>query len=643
MSNTRFLFVFCLAALCAIAADRPTPKQLAGPASDFLNGDMGYVNPADTAIRSKSAMLPISLENVGGDTWVWRGEVAVDNQDTFNMMVFTGQDESWQVQLRAPEARQYQNVDQLYSSYKQTSYGIEQENYEGEHFSFENMRAGSWSMKVVAESPRTTDGYLLYGTTGPYRLVSYKLTTDTLIGQSVDFVATGFNADSETMEAGIVSHAYMTVTDPYGDKIKLAMYDDGLHNDDLAGDGIYGADFLPQSEGVHKVQILARGLSPEGEPFLRTSEHLVSVVAPEVVLNEQIARADRSDDIRLKVGLDVDTFEGGLDQFRVFAEVWGKDAHGEDLAISWIGGMVYAENGRLDLGLDSRWIAYANAQGPFELRNVRIEDPDSFVTMARANAIPLQVDELPEVAFSKVNTIDDEMLMGPRPERNYQSKAGHTLMLVHGYCSSDVWGPNMGSFSNATKFTDFNKNRSHNAFAQEIASQGSGFDGYGVVAHSQGGCASLHLYTYYYSGLDYTTSGSRKIQSVGTPYQGTALAGNLAAIGDVFGAGCGTNYDLTYDGASAWLSGIPSWARAEVNYYTTSFKDRWWAYDYCHLATDLFLSDPEDGTTEKSKGQLSGAVNRGHKTGQCHTNSMRDPGQCNDGGRNSTMNSYAER
>ena len=38
----------------------------------------------------------------------------------------------------------------------------------------------------------------------------------------------------------------------------------------------------------------------------------------------------------------------------------------------------------------------------------------------------------------------------------------------------------------------------------------------------QGGAASLHLYTYYWSGFDYAT-GNRLIQSVGTPYQGTAL------------------------------------------------------------------------------------------------------------------------
>jgi hypothetical protein len=100
---------------------------------------------------------------------------------------------------------------------------------------------------------------------------------------------------------------------------------------------------------------------------------------------------------------------------------------------------------------------------------------------------------------------------------------------------------------------------------------------------------------------------------------------------------------LTYDGASLWLSGIPSWARSRVYYHTTSFKDVWWRYDYCHIATDLFLSDPDDGTTEKWSGQLSGANNLGHKTNWCHTSGMRDTPQYLDSSRNANMNSNANR
>jgi hypothetical protein len=311
--------------------------------------------------------------------------------------------------------------------------------------------------------------------------------------------------------------------------------------------------------------------------------------------------------------------------------------------VSWIGGMVYVEDGLLNLGLDSRWIARSAARSDFELRNVRIEDPNHFVPVLSVERMALDVPTLPDFGRAATKAIDDEMRMGPRPVRAEATKAaGGKLMMVHGYCSGDAWGPVSGQFSNEIYFQDFNKNRSHDTFAQLIGSFGSSYPSFGVVAHSQGGAASLHLYTYYWSGLDYASSG-RLIQSVGTPYQGTALAGNAAVLGDIFGVGCGVNSDLTYSGASSWLSGIPTWARNAVNYYTTSFEDRWWAYDYCNLVTDVLLSDPDDGTTEKSKGQLSSGVNRGHKTGWCHTTGMRDPAQTRDSSRNSTMNSNAAR
>jgi hypothetical protein len=357
-------------------------------------------------------------------------------------------------------------------------------------------------------------------------------------------------------------------------------------------------------------------------------------------LAHDLASAQIVDDSRLQISLAVDTFDGAPDKYRVFAEVWGADAHGKMQPVSWVGGMSYVDSGYLSLGLDLRWIGLSDARDDFELRNLRIEDPDTFIAVARRDSMSLLTPRLPALARAIPKTMDESMFVGPRPARASADKAGGRLLLVHGYCSGNVWGPVSGQFSNDSVFLDTNQNRSHDTFANLIASFGSSYSSYGIVAHSQGGAASLHLYTYYWSGLDYATGG-RLIQSVGTPYQGTSLAGNAAVLGQIFGVGCGTNYDLTYSGASSWLSGVPSWARNAVNYYTTSFKDNWWSYDYCHLVTDLLLNDPDDGTTEKAKGQLSSGVNRGHKTGWCHTSGMADPPQTTDSSRNSTMNSNA--
>jgi len=78
-----------------------------------------------------------------------------------------------------------------------------------------------------------------------------------------------------------------------------------------------------------------------------------------------------------------------------------------------------------------------------------------------------------------------------------------------------------------------------------------------------------------------TPSGGRLIQSVGSPYGGTALAGctfylpnsspaypsalALAGVGGLFGLGCGSNYDLTRDGAKLWSASIPTSATGDVD------------------------------------------------------------------------------
>lgn len=623
---------FLLVACAATAADRPATKALSGPASDFQSGFLKTVDMSETAIRSKSALLPIELEELANDVYAWKADIAIDSGDVVSMMVFTGSDESWEISMRAPNARRFEKIDSFYSEYKRSSYGIAKNKHDGDHFTFENIAPGNWSVRVIAKKPRNERGFLLLGGESNMRLISHRIERDTLVGNPINFLAYGLDAETEAEVEGL-RQVSMRITNPYGETMVLPMDN---HN------GRFANGFVPNEVGKYQVQVIARGQINEDIPFLRTSEHSFEVVAPDMILADQVAFGREIDATRMNISLPIETFPTTKDHHRVFAEVWGKDAAGNDMPVNWIGGMVYHNTAELSLSLDARWIAISGAQAPFELRNIRIEDPDNFVAITRADKMALNYDRMPVAASAKRVTISEDMLMGPRPEQRVSKGSGSRLLLVHGYCSGNAWGSETDHFTGESVFLDLNKNRSHDQFAQLIRNFGNTWNSYGIVAHSQGGAASLHLYTYYWSGLD-NASGGRLIQSVGTPYQGTALAGNLAAIGDVFGAGCGTNNDLTYSGASSWLSGIPSWARSGVTYYTTSFATAWWRYDYCHLATDLFLSDPEDGTTEKSKGQLSGANNGGHKTGWCHTTSMRDPGQTTDGGRNNTMNSNAAR
>ena len=624
------------------AQDRLATKQLAGPIDEVRTGVMAQVDPIDNAIHSKSAMVPVELTQSADGMWRWSGDLAVDGSN-LEMVLFSGE-ESWSLNLRQPHSKSLVAAHGLAIETERSSLDMGNDSFPGDYYRIAAAQPGDWTVTVEAEAPLGHRGYLLYSNDSPYRLLSYSTTRDQLVGQEIAFVAYGYAKVSKGLQTeasgDFVREASLRVTAPDGTEARHAMFDDGRHGDGLADDGIFGGSFVAERAGEYQAQVIANGRTPEGRPLHRTSQHVVPVIAPSLSLAHDLASAQMVDDSRLQISLAVDTSDGAPDKYRVFAEVWGADADGKMQPVSWIGGMSYVDSGYLGLGLDLRWIGLSEARDDFELRNLRIEDPDTFIAVARRDSMSLLTPRLPSLARAIPKAMDETMFVGPRPARASADKAGGRLLLVHGYCSGNVWGPVSGQFSNDSVFLDTNQNRSHDTFANLIGSFGSSYSSYGIVAHSQGGAAALHLYTYYWSGLDYATGG-RLIQSVGTPYQGTSLAGNAAVLGQIFGVGCGTNYDLTYSGASSWLSGVPSWARNAVNYYTTSFKDNWWSYDYCHLVTDLLLNDPDDGTTEKAKGQLSSGVNRGHKTGWCHTSGMADPPQTTDSSRNSTMNSNA--
>lgn len=618
-------------------------KQLAGPPSEFAA--MAPVNPADAAIHSKSALIPVvmSADKAGR----FSADVALPvESDKMRFLVFSGGALDWNVGMRAPGDQSVKAATSLVSEYRQAEFGVENASFSADYYAFDNIRSGDWSLKLSAGSAAATRGFVLLEGQSDTQLVSYATTTKQLVGERIGFVASlyGETADGDVLygkSAGRVGSASLRVTYPDGNEQTLAMYDDGKHADGVAGDGIYGGDFLADKAGQYQAQVTVRGTNRDGRPVVRTAEHPLPILERSLLLSGTKAAASTTDGQRLSLNVPVAGEKSGR-HYRGYAEVWGTDAEGQSVPVAWVSGMVTPQKGAVSFGLDTRWIAMAGAQAPFELRNLRLEDPDTFVTLTGAERLPMSVPALQVKAKPSEIVVDELMTQGPRPAAlNADKGTGSRLLLVHGYCSGGVWPTSQ--FTNASTFLDANQNRSHDQFARLIQSFGSTWNSFGVVAHSQGGPASLHLYTYYWSGLDYAT-GARLIQSVGSPYQGTNLAGILASLGSWFGVGCGTNNDLSYSGASSWLAGIPTSSRAKVNYYTTAFRTtNWWTNDYCNFATDLVLSDPEDGTTEQAKGQLSGAVNRGHTNGQCHTAGMRDPAQYLDSARNATMNANAAR
>lgn len=628
-------------------------KNLAGTPDEMSR--MRLPEAATLGARSKAAMLPIRFRQDAAGNAVWSADIPINDIGELKMTLLGRNSEGWQLRVSTGDVQLDLRQSSLVES-QRSEVGLDGVSFPAEVFTLSNARKGNWKVEIVAGKREMraagTVGYLVVSSDSPYRLYSYLNTRQTLTGKPLEFVASVFDErtdiNSSVPEAltGTVTGAEIEIRTPGGKTEKLS-----LSGKDRR---MFRAKFIPREAGEYTAQITLRGVSAEGDQYVRTSEHVFHVLNDNVKLGAATSAA-LVDDTRLRLSLPAAGLAVGR-KVIAYAEVWSRDENGEAIPVTWIGGMAIAggrkNRATIDLILDTRWLSRADKNGAYELRNVRLQDADYFVTLAEAGAIALEINSLPETARKSATEITDEMRMGKRPDTvNVNGDVitdsitpyavGGKVMLIHGYCSGGNPFP-VSQFANNAVFSDPNQSRTHDQFANLIRNYGAQFPSFGAVAHSQGGAASLHLYTYYWSGLDYAT-GNRLIQTVGTPYQGTALAGNLAVLGQVFGAGCGGNSDLTYSGAAAWLAGIPSWARAKVHYSTTSFTDVWYRYDYCSLATDLFLGDPEDGVTERAYGQLPGANNRGHKTGWCHTSGMRDPAQTSDSARNADMNANAAR
>ncbi|HEX8635608.1 MAG TPA: hypothetical protein VF703_15785 [Pyrinomonadaceae bacterium] len=636
-------------------------KNLAGTPDEMAR--MHLPEAATLGVRSKAAMLPIRFRQDAAGNAVWSADVPVDDTGELKMTLLGKDSEEWQLRVSTGDVQLDLRQSSVVESQK-SEVGFDGVGFPAEVFTLGNARKGNWKVEVTAGKRKMptagTAGYLVVSSGSPYRLYSYLNTHQTLTGKPLEFVASIFDErtdiDSSVPNAlaGTVTSAEIEIRAPGGKIEKLSL--DGKNR------RLFRAKFIPREAGEYTAQITLRGVSAEGDGYVRTSEHVFRVLSDQVKLGAAATNVALVDDTRLRLSLPAPGLTLGR-KVVAYAEVWSRDANGEAVPVTWIGGMAIAggrkSRATVDLILDTRWLSRAGTNGAYELRNVRLQDADHFVTLAEAGTMALEINNLPEtsrksalVVRKSVPEITDDMRMGKRPDTfdagatlaadSLTAQAlGGKVLLIHGYCTGGNPFP-VSQFSDYAVFHDPNQSRSHDQFANLIRNFGAQFPSFGAVAHSQGGAASLHLYTYYWSGFDYAT-GNRLIQSVGTPYQGTALAGNLAVLGQVFGAGCGGNSDLTYSGAASWLAGIPSWARARVHYSTTSFNDVWYRYDYCSLATDLFLGDPEDGVTERAYGQLPGGNNRGHKTGWCHTSGMRDPAQTSDSARNADMNVNAAR
>ena len=637
-SRTRSLLAtLCLAPL--LQAGELVPKQAAAPAEDIRSGLVRL--PERVVEGSTSALLPLEWTRVAKG-WKATLQVPVEQSGELSVALVGSDVPRWQTRLRGPglppvllrrlaaldrAQRKFQALDQFAPGWT------------AEGFVLEEVPAGS--MTVEVHSPGTQrPGPGLFAVGGSPDLVlntsieGWRWTSDR------DVALRAWLAGP----AAGVDEALVQLDTPFG-PLAVPMLDDGFGADEIAGDGIFAAWIPRQLEGRLFARMTLRGHTQAGERFVRTQQRSLHVLPPRANLTGAVRTTVLGDGA---LALDLNTRTSTEESLQASFELWGHDGS-KMVPVVWLSRMSFptaSGEHAVRFVLDTRWWDIAGVKGNFELRNLRLQDPHTHVVLDRIERLALEPDELPRKAGAPAVGITPDMLSSiagsaPLPSiGGLYSQAGSpqvipenpALMLVHGYCAGGSPWP-FGEFTAPKRaFSDPNQNRSHDQFANLLRNfaENQGLDSFGVVAHSQGGAAALHLLTYYQSGLD-AAVGERLIQSVGTPYQGTPLA-SLGSFA------CGVNNDLTPTGATAWLAGIPAWARAEVHYWTTSNSG-----SVCNFFSNLVLSSPNDGTTEQSRGQLPGANSRGHEIGWCHTTGMSNPAQYFDSVRNAEMNALAAR
>ena len=672
----KILFLPVIALLNISVVHSAQPKHVAVAPENMSKQQL--TSPESKGVLSHSTMIPVKTSGPNSSNQEVSKNIYFDGKADNPLLFLSPNAENWNITATSASGHSLVNERANASQALEVQeFQIGEQKFKGKSILFPAASEGMWQIKLskkneltseaniqATDSSTKVEGYLMFKGDKQFKLYSHLDSNFTTKDSDINIVAYMVDSQNITHKSNkpnrkqalkrSINKAFVEIITPSNKRISLLLKDDGTKGDRLAGDGLYSAKLPTDEVGTYTSQVQVEGVRPDGVRFSRTVTDLYPVEIASFRVLDRFAELKQINSTTSLVSIPVVQMQKSSPMY-VSAEIWGTSKRGVKKPSVWIGGLasprIVDDQVSFELSVNNRWLKRNGIQAPYSLKSIRIQNGTTNTPIDEKKELALiqttNLNSLSAINASPTansNAILPEMLTGNSPSnfslQSYTSGSGSKLLLVHGYCSGKVW--NTGDFTNSAEFQDYDQNRSHDDFAQRIISFGSPYNSYGIVAHSQGGAAALHMYSRYWTGLDNATGG-QLIQSVGTPYQGTALAGNLALLGEVFGVGCGVNTDLTYSGAANWLATIPSWARAKVDYYTTSFTDKWWRYDYCHLATDLFLDDPEDGTTEKWAGQLSGGVNKGHKTGWCHTNGMRDTAQFKDSSRNSSMNSRAAR
>ncbi len=516
-------------------AQQPAPeiaplrvKHIAAPPEDMASGMLSLPDPASLPIVSRSALIPVQTQLIEG---VWRWSMPIDvNHNGARIALLPAEHDAWTVSLAAPDqtkiaARLGTSTDPRVRIGSDPLEWIVQDR-EFTHLTIhktqQEARQGQWVIEVIAD--HRAPGYVLIESGSGTTLSTHVETQSTLKNQPITLVS---KLSNNARLDSLVAH----ITSPLG-----------ISSTERAHPGSAHLTFFPEETGNYTIRMIANGQSQQGHPVHLTTQHVVCAEDPAPLLNAPKTTADES---RVVFGFDADESSR---RAILAAEVWGRrSGSGALTPVAWISNIVGSTR---SLTLDTRWIALTDVDpGTLELRALRLHDVDSLVPIEVVERVPVPIDTITLPQAPKSITQDmltgsfDQTVLSPIPSRQANASGsvggGHRLMLVHGYCTDSNPYPTSHFSGDLAVFEDFNQSRSHDEFALQIMAQAAPMKSFGVVAPSQGGIASLHLLNFYWSGLDWARDGTRRIQTVGSPYQGTALAGNAAVLGDIFRFGCG--------------------------------------------------------------------------------------------------------
>lgn len=622
-----FHFIILIASLTlTVNADI---KNLAGPPDEFNLMRMPDAIKHSITDDSVSDLITLRKTNVSG-VYFGNIEIFIDLHMNFSIMLISTIYEKLNISLVC------QNELYLIESRNDFILGVDNV-YDVILLYPENYEIGTCSLTILTHDVTDDDNInvlINYEINNSYassksNLNSYVIKFNNKIGVSAELL---YNNITD------IDKHILIVTEPDNDICEYLMNDEGVNGDLKKHDGVYGVEIILDEIGSYILSptingnFISNGTRTE---FIRDSQHLITVSEANVkIMNDaKIVKISRN---FYELWIHIKNFNININTFKIYTELWNVDNCGNETPIFWLGGIYNITHDIMKLPIDIKWIQRSDVCDEFVLKNTYINDLNtSFPIDEHFSDIYVSYDESYKREFMRnvSKIITDEMRGNVREYKSSSSNPG--LILLPGYCSANnPWSATSSIFDNAFYFNEFNLNLSNDQYAHKVLNfmWNNNLDQVNFIAHSQGGMVAAHLYNYY---INIPNRSGRLIQTVGTPFQGTILASAFASIGKFFNIGCGSNSDLSYDGAINWASGITPETRKLIYSYSTTGD--------CSFVMNLILSPQNDGIVELSRTKLSGINYISNTNNQCHTTNMNKMAQYLDKSRNEVMNKLKSR